>query len=272
MKRIGWWLVVTAALSVSGGVWAQEAEGRCGDMEWYLRVGVQTPEGDMVDRNAVVGWLYDAADGQDRYDLEELPPFTTPYLTLVFPHPEYDPAGDYANEYHDTCLSGGWNAVDEWVFQIKSDDPKRRLVLWWEPVQWVERAEVVQPPGGPTVEILRRLMPRFLRLQDVDTGRWIAMDAYRNPQGRYAFEMGGDQVKTFRLVFMGGLYARPWGRFGGGRRGIAGMGGDATEVRSVAASQEARIDAVLAQLPPVKVAERPIAISEEGVGLLPPGR
>lgn len=100
-------------------------EGR----EWYVRLSVEEPTLGLRDRNNVLGQLEDAAVGYDRYDLPELAPAYQPYLTVVFPHPDWGAkAGDYASDYRPT--NRGLPAAS-WRFEIRSD-VARTVRLRWE--------------------------------------------------------------------------------------------------------------------------------------------
>ena len=71
-------------------------------VEWYVRLIAQTPADNLLDRNNVLGQLFDSVDGYDSHDLKELPPFASPYLTIVFPHVD-DWVGhedNYSSDYH----------------------------------------------------------------------------------------------------------------------------------------------------------------------------
>ena len=52
-----------------------------------MRVIVES--GDFRDAGNVLGQLPDSLDGPDGHDLEELAPFGSSYLTVIFPHEEW---------------------------------------------------------------------------------------------------------------------------------------------------------------------------------------
>ncbi len=95
---------------------------------WYVRLSVENPQAGFKDSNNLLGQLLDAKDGYDSNDLAELKPFAAPYLTLVFPHPEWGAqAGDYASDYRPA--QGG---PTSWNFEIRADQPGAQVWLRWQ--------------------------------------------------------------------------------------------------------------------------------------------
>ncbi len=97
--------------------------------EWYVRLNVDNPKTGWKDHNAVLGQLLAAKDGYDTADLVEMTPFASPYLTLVFPHPEWTggKAGNYASDLRSASgLPGVWN-VD-----LQADPVGSQVVLTWQ--------------------------------------------------------------------------------------------------------------------------------------------
>jgi hypothetical protein len=96
-------------------------------IDWYVRLTVEAPQEQLVDAGNVFGQLSDSKRNFDRHDLQEQPPFSSPYLTLVFPHDDWgERAGDYASDYHKP------KPQDKWEFEIRSDEPGRQIKLCWE--------------------------------------------------------------------------------------------------------------------------------------------
>ena len=80
-----------------------------------------------MDAGNVFGQLSDSKRNFDRHDLQEQPPFSSPYLTLVFPHDDWgERAGNYASDFHKP------KPQDRWEFEIRSDEPGRQIKLCWE--------------------------------------------------------------------------------------------------------------------------------------------
>jgi hypothetical protein len=136
-------------LRVSEGVWAEgrtpgealavaRAEALAEGREWYVRLLVDEPATGYRDHNSVLGQLLTANDASDPSDLSELPPFSTPFLTLVFPRPTWgERAGDYASDFR---LAQRLNARGRpvaglppgaWPFEIRVDRPGTPVVLRW---------------------------------------------------------------------------------------------------------------------------------------------
>ncbi|MHC4065738.1 MAG: Ig-like domain-containing protein, partial [Planctomycetota bacterium] len=108
----------------------ERRQARLEASEWYVRLIAEWPEGNLKDRNNVLGELLDSEPGHDLHDLKELPPFSIPYLTVVFPHDDWgDYAGNYASDYR--ALKKNKNEGDSWQFEVRSDQPGRLITLSW---------------------------------------------------------------------------------------------------------------------------------------------
>jgi trimeric autotransporter adhesin len=135
---------------------------------WYVRIVAEG--GGLTDRGNVLGQLSTAADGLDAHDLPELPPFSTPYLTVVFPHPEWgETIPQYASDYRK--LVKGY--VGTWDFEVRSDDPSRAVTLSFD---------------GPGY-ILKKAT-----LTDLATGQRIALQKTKS----YSFTLTGT-TRAFRF-------------------------------------------------------------------------
>ena len=129
-----------------------QAEGR----EWYLRLKVDEPATGYRDHNSVLGQLLTAKNGRDPADLGEMPPFATPYLTLVFPHPEWGTAaGDYASDFRSAQRLNSRNKpvaglpAADWAFEIRTDRPGTPVVLTWEgPPEILKRSRLIDRATG----------------------------------------------------------------------------------------------------------------------------
>jgi hypothetical protein len=133
--------------------------------EWYVRLTVSASAEELVDDGNILGQLLDSEPGFDQHDLYEAAP-NTPYLTIVFPQDTWgEYAGDYTSDYHPVT---GKKVLDQWVFEVRSDDPDRQVRLEW---------------AGPE-NILG-----MSRLTDQSTGQVIEVD----PHGSYSFVMGAQQ-------------------------------------------------------------------------------
>ena len=128
------------------------AEGR----EWYVRLLVDEPATGYRDHTSVLGQLLTAQDGYDPQDLVELPPFGTPYLTLVFPHAAWGAqAGDYASDFRAAVTPQRPLALPatDWAFQIRSDRPGTQVILRWagDPAT-LKRSQLLDPTAGTTID------------------------------------------------------------------------------------------------------------------------
>ncbi|MCC7278879.1 MAG: hypothetical protein IT487_11270, partial [Chromatiaceae bacterium] len=129
-----------------------QVEGR----EWYLRLKVDEPATGYRDHNSVLGQLLTAKNGRDPADLGEMPPFATPYLTLVFPHPDWGTAaGDYASDFRSAQRLNSRNKpvaglpAADWAFEIRTDRPGTPVVLTWEgPPEILKRSRLIDRATG----------------------------------------------------------------------------------------------------------------------------
>ncbi len=103
--------------------------------EWWIQLIVNSPdEGGMEDGSNYLGWHRDSVDGKDNRDLEELPPFSTPNLTIVFPHAEWGAdAGDYGSDFRSVKRAKQVKGApkDVWDFEVRTDLPGRQVTLSW---------------------------------------------------------------------------------------------------------------------------------------------
>jgi hypothetical protein len=147
-------------------------------LEWTLRLSVDEPATGFKDHNNLLGQLLSAADGYDAHDLIELPPYAAPYLTLVFPRPEWGAhAGDYASDFRASGEGGrrAQSARHAWDFEIRADRPGSAVVVHWD---------------GPS-EILRRSV-----LIDRASGARLAPSHPRYADG-YSVTLGEDGTRAF---------------------------------------------------------------------------
>jgi hypothetical protein len=119
--------------------------------EWYIRLIVEQPVERLIDRNSVFGQLSDSIDGFDSHDLPELPPFGDTWLTLCFPHPEWNQDAEaFASDFHDLPAKNGEG--DRWTFEVRSNDPGRVLNLSWQgPLDIMEKSTLIDVETGTEV-------------------------------------------------------------------------------------------------------------------------
>jgi len=86
--------------------------------------------GELEDDFNFLGFSENAKDGYDRLDIEEAPPIS-PYISLFFPHPEWDKnKGDYTQDIRTRSSQAGLKWT--WDFQVKTDQLKKEIILEWE--------------------------------------------------------------------------------------------------------------------------------------------
>ena len=129
---------------------------------WYVRLIAEAPTLNMRSRNNVLGQLPDSAVGYDTHDLVKLAPFGSPYLTVVFPHPDWGTrAGDYASDYRSNrdSKARGLPAAN-WRFEIRTDTAGRVVQLRWEgPVEVLRRSELLDEETGARYKVNH---PRYI--------------------------------------------------------------------------------------------------------------
>ena len=86
--------------------------------------------GEFEDNFNFLGFSESAKDGYDRLDIEEAPPIS-PYVSLFFPHPEWEKnKGDYTQDIRTRSFQAGLTWF--WDFQVKTDQLKKEIILEWE--------------------------------------------------------------------------------------------------------------------------------------------
>jgi FG-GAP repeat len=177
--------------------------------EWYIRLIAESFNEGLIDRGNVLGQLETSADGHDSHDLTELDPFGEPYLTIVFPHSDWgDEAGDYTSDYHPSM----GRIDDEWIFEVRTEDPNREIRLAWEPLRVLASED--PDPGEQRQWTLSDQSGEPLMdtmwLQDLATGELIKA-ADGGVIADYTFNMDGETVRAFRwyaeLTALGGIFA-----------------------------------------------------------------
>ncbi|MCU0274392.1 MAG: hypothetical protein MUE34_14265, partial [Acidimicrobiales bacterium] len=164
-------LLAFGAVVALSAVWPAVARAQFpGPDEWYVRLVVAA--GPLLDPGNGLGRVDGGADGFDDFDLEELPPFDPPYLTIVFPHPEWGAhAGDYTVDLRERRHGAG----GVWSFEVRSD-VARAVTISWEVVEVAGEevlarsrlvdedtpATVVPSAGGSYSAVMASTVHRFL--------------------------------------------------------------------------------------------------------------
>jgi len=116
--------------------------------DWYIRLKVNNLVTGWKDRGALLGQLSDAKTGFDAHDVAKMAPFSTPYLTLVFPHPEWGSnAGDYASDFHPVDLN-----AHSWSFEVRANPVGSKVFLSWEgSPELLKRSQLIEVATGKII-------------------------------------------------------------------------------------------------------------------------
>ena len=172
LKSLSRWFVLSSILASTIVVAAENRTGLKGD-DWYVRLIVESPAEHLYKRSNLLGQLAQSSLDYDRHDLVELAPPMAPYLTAVFTHPDREQTEGFSTDFHSP------NQNDEWVFVVRTDDPKREVTLRWESTH-----------------------PKHLaRSYLVDLDANVAIDAGNGKsQQSYTFSMNGETERAFLWV------------------------------------------------------------------------
>jgi len=125
--------------------------------EWYVRLIVES--GSLRDRGNVLGQLTDSKKGLDKHDLKEKPPFSSPYLSVIFPHEEWEGSGwGYTTDFH------GLNRKKKgkWSFVVKSSEDVKEATLRWEgPKEILDRAVLIDKETGERIKLKKAKSYKF---------------------------------------------------------------------------------------------------------------
>jgi len=157
-------------------------------VEWYVPLMISSQD-NLIDKHNVLGQMRESSDDFDRHDLVELRPFSTPFMTLNFFHPEWEKDDEhFASDYHDVKQQ----KRDRWIFQVESDYTQRMITLQWkEPI-------MINLQNEKTLRKLKRLKKKMW-LVDLKSKKVIK--AYKkNRTESYLFSMEGKEVHQFMWV------------------------------------------------------------------------
>ncbi len=155
--------------------------------EWYARIIVEIPSENMKDQGNVLGQLKDSTNDYDSHDLFEMYPFGTRYLTIVFPHQEWeDSSGNYTSDFHamDTDIN------DEWTFLVKTSAINSNVTLRWEGLYVLATDETKE-------ELVKDEFLEKMWVEDTLTGKQIPVIVNGELQN-YTFNMNGQNTREFR--------------------------------------------------------------------------
>jgi hypothetical protein len=121
-----------------------------GPGEWWVQLPVHS--GEMTDPGNRLGRLAVAGDGLDEYDLEELRPFASPYLTLVLPHADWiSSRWSSTTDFRQTRPGSGGS----WDLELRSDVPRQVTIGWatgGDSDGILERSRLVDVEHGVTIQ------------------------------------------------------------------------------------------------------------------------
>lgn len=118
--------------------------------EWYVRFTVEAAAEQLKDDGNILGQLYDSEFGFNQHDLVETPP-NTPYLTIIFPQESWgEQSDDYTSDYHPVTPI---KVLDQWAFEVRSDDPAREVTLEWSgPARILGMSWLIDKGTGEIIE------------------------------------------------------------------------------------------------------------------------
>jgi hypothetical protein len=116
---------------------------------WYVQLTASS--GAYSDPGNRLGRMTVSVDGADEYDLEELEPHSSPYLTLVFPHPGWSDFWSYTTDFRELRTGAG----GEWSFEIRSDVARQVELSWLGGLGFTEilsRSRLIDEETGTTID------------------------------------------------------------------------------------------------------------------------
>jgi len=149
------------AMPASGGTTAPARNFE--ESEWMIRLTATSD--DLSDPGNVFGQLAGSTAGLDTHDLPELAPFSTRYLTVVFPHPKWHTdAWAYTTDFHGipSHLTPGTDKgrTQRWEFEIRSGNVGNKVSLSWQgPNKILKRSILVIVKSPLLPEIQKKKAP-----------------------------------------------------------------------------------------------------------------
>ena len=152
---------------LSSAVAFRKSDSKKTAANWFVRLIAES--GSLKDSHNVLGQLSDSVVEYDSHDLPELSPFSAPYLSIVFPRPDWgERSGDYTSDFH----SQQTKIKDEWYFEVLSSDPEATVTLTWEGEEsLLEKALLVDAEPGKRFLIKRGESYTFA-MEGVRKGFW----------------------------------------------------------------------------------------------------
>jgi hypothetical protein len=125
------------------------------DGDWQVRLQVENKVTGWQDTTNLLGQKATAQTGYDRHDLSEMAPFATPYLSLVFPHPEWlsspngqQRAGDYASDFRPQSAR-----PMDWTFELRGSPTGGKVFITWQADPAIlQRSRLVDLQTGAVID------------------------------------------------------------------------------------------------------------------------
>jgi hypothetical protein len=125
------------------------AQAKAPAVDWTVKLTLDNHVTGQKSGTVRLGQLGLAQLGYDAHDLPKLAPFAKPYLSLVFPHPEWGPqAADYATDYRPLS-----RRPDEWTFEVRAEPVGGVVFLSWEgDAKQLKRMRLIDQQTGKTIQ------------------------------------------------------------------------------------------------------------------------
>ncbi|MFM8442653.1 MAG: choice-of-anchor R domain-containing protein [Methylococcus sp.] len=125
------------------------------DSEWQVRLQVENKVTGWKDTTNLLGQKATAQTGYDRHDLLGMPPFATPYLSLVFPHADWPTlngqkrAGDYDTDFRPAA----GNRPTDWAFELRGSPTGGKVWITWQADPAIlQRSRLVDLQTGAVID------------------------------------------------------------------------------------------------------------------------
>ena len=137
-------------LSVTGGQGSGGRQAVTGKApaNWNIRLLVDDYSTGWKHHSTLLGLASGAQIGFDANDLPAMPPFSTPYLYLAFPHNDWGAkAGDYATDFRPNQ-----RGTHEWAFELRANPIGHTVYLrWLGPIDALKNSQLIDVATGKIV-------------------------------------------------------------------------------------------------------------------------
>ena len=139
-------VAVSAASSSNAG---KASKSKTKVKDWFVRLSAES--GRYKDKGNAFGQLKDSSNGQDSHDLEEMPPISSTYLTILYDNPEFEPSNwGYSTDLRAlTKRPGG-----EWNMSVRASQDIETVTLKWKGnADILARMTLTNELSGETIEV-----------------------------------------------------------------------------------------------------------------------